>query len=55
VRKLGVDGASYYLRANLLEFSGSVTEVAHFSGANESEIERPEEQDGVLAYNVVHG
>jgi len=55
VTELGVDGASYYLGTDLFELTSSIAEVAHFSRAYESEIERPEEKDSVLAYNLTHG
>lgn len=51
VSELGVDGGTDDLSTNLSESLGSVRVLNDLSGAHESEVEGPEEQDDILAYN----
>ena len=46
--ELGIDGAANQLGTDGVELSSSVVELADLSGANESEVERPEEEHDVL-------
>jgi len=49
VGEVGVDGAANDLGADSLELSGSIAEGSNLSGADESEVEWPEEENDVLA------
>lgn len=49
VGEVGVDGATDELAADGLKLSSLVAELADLGGAHEGEIERPEEEDDVLA------
>lgn len=49
VSEVGVDGAANDLRVDGLELAGLVAELADLGRAHKGEIERPEEEDNVLA------
>ena len=51
VSELGVDGCTDDLSTNLSESLGSIRVLDDLSGAHESEVKGPEEQDDILAYN----
>ena len=50
VGEVRVDGATDDLSADGFEFSALVIELADLSGANEREVQRPEEEHDVLAF-----
>ena len=51
VCEVGVNGGTDHLTAVLSESLGSIRVLADLSGAHKGEVEGPEEQDDVLAYN----
>ena len=51
VSEVGVNRGSDDLASDLLEFSSGVGELADFSGTHEGEIEGPEKENRVLAYD----
>ena len=50
VYEVGVDGASDQLAVNGIEVGLAIVELANLSGANECEVERPEEEHNILSY-----
>lgn len=47
-----VNGASNNLSVDLFEFGRGIGELANLSWANKGEVERPEEENGVLSCNI---
>jgi hypothetical protein len=50
--EMRINGASNNLSVDLFEFGRGIGELANLSWANKGEVERPEEENGVLSCNI---